>query len=263
MVSCKIFRRSVILSFVTIIFVSMFFNITVLAERDSVDSIIYIAENRVELSAICSRSNDVVNKEILVYTGNDGLLSFSNKKYNELPEDEKRKFMEEALLRTKESGLGVQIKNKTYNFIAKQDSTTSAAVKFLRSDASSDFAEAASWFKPFGSVFGVVMGFLSLFIFMFMGLSIVIDLAYMSLPLFRLWVEKEEGKKPKLVSNEAYSAVKKSESSVTENYEGYMSIYFKRRTGSIILMAIALGYLISGQIYDIVVYIIDSFAVMF
>lgn len=241
-----------------------FISYPVYADRGEVDSIVYVGENQTEIVAICSAANGVANTDVLVYTGNDGLLSFSNNKYTKLPVDTRRDFMETALLSTKESGLGTQIKNKVYNFISEQDKTTSAAVKYLRSDISADFASAVSWFKPFGSMFGVVLGLLSLFIFMFIGVSILVDIAYMVLPGIRVMVEGGRSGRPKWVSREAYSAVMESEQSVESNgYKGYMSLYFKRRVPSILLMSIALGYLISGQIYDIIVYIIDSFSWIF
>ena len=236
----------------------------VYADRGEVDSIVYIGENQTEVVAICSTANMVADTEILVYTGNDGLLSFSNNNYTKLPVDKRRDFMETALLSTKESGLGNQVKNKVYNFISDQDKTTSAAVKYLRSDISADFASAVSWFKPFGSVFGVILGVLSLFIFMFIGVSILVDIAYMVLPGIRVMIEGGMSGRPKWVSREAYSAVRESEQSVeSQGYKGYMSLYFKRRVPSILAMSIALGYLISGQIYDIIVYIIDSFSWIF
>lgn len=230
------------------------------ADRSDVDSVVFVGEKQSAILSVCASANDVANTEILVYTASDGLLSFSNKKYAQLPVDEKRKFMEKALLSTKESGLGSQIKNKVYNFISEQDSTTTAAVKFLRSDASADFAVAAAWFKPFGSTFGVLLGLLSLFIFMFIGLSITIDIAYMVLPGVRVLLEGGVDDKAKWVSNEAYSAVRDCENAMKSNdYKGYMGIYFKRRLPSVLAMGIALGYLISGQIYSIITYLIDSF----
>ena len=233
-------------------------------DRGEVDSITFIGENQTAVVSICSKANNLAGSKILVYEGKDGMLSFSNSKYALLPVDIRRDFMETALLTTKESGLGTQIKNKVYNFIAEQDTTTSAAVKYLRSDASADFATAASWFKPFGSVFGVVLGLLSLFIFMFIGLSIMVDIAYMALPGVRVMLEGGKSGKPKWVSGEAYSSVKESEGGMqNSDYKGYMGLYFKRRVPSVIIMSIALGYLISGQIYDIIVYIIDSFSWIF
>lgn len=256
----RLFRIFIVAVLVSLLFCDTF---VYASDRKSVDSVIYVGENKTELLSICSQANNKVDSKILKYTGNDGLLSFSNEKYTELTVNDREEFMEVALLATKESGLGDRIKNKVYNFIAEQDSTTSAAVKFLRSDASADFVEASSWFKPFGSVAGVVLGFLSLVIFMFIALSIVFDLAYMSLPGFRVVLDRGEKRRPRWVSREAYSAVIDSENSINDNYKGHMSLYFQRRVPSILLMAIALGYLISGQIYDIIVFFIDSFSWIF
>lgn len=253
--------HSILLAF--IISFGVFFE-EAFANRSEVDSITQVGKNQSSINAICSLANKVAGSEILVYTGSDGLLSFSNNLYSLLPVDVKREFMETALLGTKNSGLGTQVKNKVYNFIAEQDSTSVSAVKYLRADASADFAVASTWFKPFGSFFGIILGMLSLFIFMFIGVSILVDIAYMVLPGLRVVLENGQDGKPKWVSLEAYSSVKECEDLMkNNNYKGYMSIYFKRRTPSVIAMAISLGYLISGQIYDFIVYIIDSFSWIF
>lgn len=231
------------------------------ADRGDTDAVISIGESAGEVALICRKANDVANEEILVYTSSDTLLSFSNKKYSKLTVDVKREFMEVALLTTKESSLGDRIKNKVYNFIEKQDTTNSAAVRYLRSDVSADFASASMWFKPFSGVIGTILGVLSLLIFMFLAISIIIDIAYMVLPAFRLLLEKGVEDKPTWVSKEAYSSVKECESSISSNsYKGYMSMYFRRRLVSVFIMAITLGYLISGEIYSIISYIIDAFS---
>lgn len=238
---------------------------TVSAARSDVDSITYIGTGQTVLVRICAQANDVVDEEILVYTGNDGMLSFSNKKYTALALDDRKKFMETALLGIKESGMNAQVKNRSYNFVADQDSSVSGAVKFLQSDTSADFASASAWFKPFGSVAGTLLGLLSLFIFMFLGLSIVIDIAYMVIPMFRVFVDGRVQERPKFISREAWSAVKESEQSIGSNstYKGYMGLYLQHRSKTIIGMSIALSYLISGQIYDVIAFFIDSFGKIF
>lgn len=248
--------------FMVILMVLILMSHNVVYARESVDSIIYITENQIEVSTICNSANEVADAEILVYTSNDGLLSFSNKNFSELPMNTRREFMEVALLTTKESGLSGQVKSKVYNFIAEQDSTSSAAVKLLRSDASTDFVSAAKYFKPFGSIAGFLLGLLSLFIFLFLGLSIVVDCAYLTLPLFKI-ILKEEKHRPKFISREAYSAAKESEDSIGGEYKNSMPLYFRRRIPTIILMSIALGYLISSQIYDVIAFFIDSFSWIF
>lgn len=234
------------------------------ASREEVDAVVYIAKNQPELNSICSRANSIANKEILVYTGNDGLLSFSNKLYTELDMNERNEFMENALLITKESNLGSQVKNKVYNFIADQDSTASAAVKYLRSDTSADFAKAASWLKPFNGVFGTLMGLLCILIFTILAFSIALDMFFLFIPTFRAVMEKGREERPLLISREAYSVIKEADMGISRGeWVNYMSLYFRRRIPAVIGLSICLGYLISGQIFDLIGWIIDSFSWIF
>lgn len=240
--------------------VLLFLMSSVAFARSDVDSVVNVGEGQNVLTGICSRANQVADgREILVYTSGDGLLSFSNKEYVELDMDTKREFMETALKLTKESGMGTQLKNKVYNFIEQQDETTSAAVKYLKSDASADFVAARSWFRPFGSAIGIVMGVMCLLIFVFLAASVAFDLCYMLIPGVQAILEGgEENKKPFGVSREAYKTVREVESSA--EYKSVLSIYLKRRVGIVLLCALCLAYIISGQIYDILVFLIDAFS---
>ena len=105
---------------VLLMFVLCFSNVLIVhADRSDVDSVITLDTGLSSVSNICSQANSVVGENILVYTGNDGLLSFSNKIYSGLDVDTKREFMRVALGATRESGLSTQMKNKVYNFILK------------------------------------------------------------------------------------------------------------------------------------------------
>lgn len=226
--------------------------------REDVDSITNIGTGHGLVSAICKNANEVAGTNILSYTSADGILSFSNKKYSSLDIDTKKRFMESALSLTKSSGLGNQVKNKVYNFIADQDSTTSAAIRYLSTDASADFSEGASWFKPFGSAFGVFLGFMSLLIFVCLATSIVLDIAFIGVPMMRIFfqgVSKKE--KPKFITNEAYSTLMECEGSST--YKNNISLYLSRRVPVLLGITLCLGYLISGKIYDIIAFFIDAF----
>lgn len=251
--------RSYLLFFVSLLVTLNIVPMVAFAERSDVDSVCYITEGQGAVAAICAKANDTCEKEILIYTSDDGILSFSNREYNLLDIDAKRKFMEVALLSTKEGALGSQVQSKVYNFIADQDSTASAAVKHLRSDVSADFVTASSWFRPFSGPISTILGLLCLLIFIFMGLSVVVDTAYIVLPGFQLLVEHgETGKKPSFISKEAWKSNKEAENST--NYKSALSLYVKRRIGLLFFVAICLGYVISGQIYDILVYFIDAFS---
>lgn len=253
----KNLRRALLLvSTLTVLLLS---SITVFADRSDVDATITMQPSQGEISSVCAQANATVGEDILVYTGDDGVLTFSNKLYSELDMEEKREFMRVALAATKETSLGVQQQNRLYNFIYEQDNTVSAAVKYLQSDTSADFVAAKEWFRPFSSPLSTVMGVLCLLIFIFMGFSIIIDVAYLSLPFFQGLLERgEERKRPIGVSREAWAANKEVETD--GRHRGIFSIYLGKRVPAIILMSICLGYVISGYIYDIIIYFIDAFS---
>lgn len=253
----KNLRRALLLvSTLTVLLLS---SITVFADRSDVDATITMQPSQGEISSVCAQANATVGENILVYTGDDGVLTFSNKLYSELDMEEKREFMRVALAATKETSLGVQQQNRLYNFIYEQDNAVSAAVKYLQSDTSADFVAAKEWFRPFSSPLSTVMGVLCLLIFIFMGFSIIIDVAYLSLPFFQGLLERgEERKRPIGVSREAWAANKEVETD--ERHRGIFSIYLGKRVPAIILMSICLGYVISGYIYDIIIYFIDAFS---
>lgn len=247
----------------SLIMVFFMHSVTLYADRSEVDAVVSLSKNLSEVSKICYQANDTCGLNILVYTPSDGLLSFSNKEYSDLELEEKREFMEVALLSTQESSLGVQMKNRVYNFIANQDTPTSAAIKYLKSDASADFVTAKAWFRPFSSPISIALGVICLVIFLFLGLSMLFDIAYLCLPMFKAILERgEENKQPFGVSREAYSTmidIHKDNSS----YKNVMGVYFTRRMPVVIIASMCLGYVISGKIYDIIVFFVDSFSGIF
>lgn len=252
----KVKRLLLFVSFMSVLLLS---SIVVFADRSDVDAVITMQPNQSEISSVCAQANATVGETILVYTGNDGMLTFSNKLYSELDMEEKREFMRVALSATKETSLGVQQQNKLYNFIYEQDNAVSAAVRYLQSDTSADFVAAKEWFRPFSSPLSTLMGILCLLIFIFMGLSIIFDIGYLVIPMFQGILEHgEDRKRPFGVSREAWQANREVEND--ERHRTVLSIYLGKRIPAIILMSLCLGYVISGYIYDIVIYFIDAFS---
>jgi hypothetical protein len=229
----------------------------------SVDSSITVESNSAEIANICNQANNsigLVRDKVLNYksSGSNGLLTFSNKNYSKLDSDEKETFMETALKATTKTGLNAKTKNKVYNFIASQDTPVTSAMKYLQSDANADFLEAKKWFDPFSGVVGTILGVLCVAVFMFTGVSIVFDICYLVLPGVQAVLERgEDNKKPFGVSVEAYTALRDAEKDT--EYRNVVAIYLKRRVLLLIIMSVCIGYLISGQIYDIVAFFIDAF----
>lgn len=226
---------------------------------DPVDAVITVSTGSAEISSICSQANAQTNTTILTYKSSEGTLSFSNSNYSELDIKEKQNFMKTALLATKESHLGTQVKSKVYNFISEQDNSVASAVKYLQTDTSADFAEAKAWFAPFSGPISTVLGLLCILIFVFMGASMIFDIAYLVLPGFQLILEHgEEHKRPFGVSNAAWKTNRQI--SDANNSDNVMSVYLKKRIPEMFLISICLGYLVSGKIYSVMVYFINAFS---
>lgn len=226
----------------------------------AVDSILVLPQDAQTVGAsIAMSAGKCGNVTILSYDGTNRALKFSNKNYYGLGADEKRKFMETLLTTITKSSLNDKSKNKMYNFISSQDTALTNSMKYLQTDANADFVEAKKWFAPFTGIIGTVLGVICILIFLFTGLSTTLDIFYLALPGFQAVVEKgDEHKKPRAISREAYSARMDAESDGT--YKSAYAIYLKRRVWVLMLVMICVGYMISGQIYDLVVYIMDAFS---
>lgn len=227
----------------------------------SVDSMKYIEKDNVIISNIVNKLEEGGFRGILSYASPTGIVSFSNKEYNKLVVKEKNDFMKLALGYIKESGLSPATKNKFYHFIESQDGTTASAIKFLENDASADFVSAIKILKPFSGIVGGFLGVMSLVIFITMGISLVWDTAYLALPWFAVILEDKAEDKPFGVSNEAWKSKRESESS--PKYVGPLGLFLKRRVKVIFLVSLCLMYLVSGQIYEVMSWFVDSFTYVF
>ena len=210
------------------------------------------------VQGICSNANSSIGGVEILSCSSNGRLSFNTARYLELDGDEKEEFMVRALSVTRNSGLGVKTKNQVYNFIAQQDTSTSAAVKFLVENTSADFVEASKWLEPFTSPIATVTGFICLIIFLMLGLSMLIDIFYMAVPFVRLLLERgEERSKPFGVSTEAWKVVREVEGGSGSN--SVLSLYLRRRVPVIFAASICLGLFITSRIYDIYIFIANIF----
>lgn len=183
--------------------------------------------------------------------------------YRKLSEKNKQTVMQQALNAvTNAENVSRTNKNKIYNDICALDESTSALVRQLSDDVNADFNTAYGYFKPFSGVIGTLLGGISLAIFVLLGLTIVIDLAYITIPALQLALGKTEeknGGKPKFISIEAIDAVKEAESKAGQEYTNPVSKYFHSKTKQMIAIAICLVYLVSGNIYNLIGSIIDYF----
>lgn len=122
-----------------------------------------------------------------------------------------------------------------------------------------DFVTANQIYQPFSGLVGTLMGIGAVLIMAFLGLVMVSDIAYIALPPIRLAVDEKKGKSSKLFSHDAIYAVQVAEEGGNGDGEKKqaLGIYFKRRVVMLIILGICLLYLVQGQIYTLVGWILD------
>ena len=125
-----------------------------------------------------------------------------------------------------------------------------------------DFVTANAIWKPFAGPVGVAMGVLAVMIMSFLGIVMVADIAYITLPPIRLFVSDVDGPgkiaKSKIFSHDALYAVQKAETlHDAGSPKQALGIYFKRRVFMLILLGICLLYLVQGSLFTLVGYILD------
>lgn len=224
--------------------------------------------------ALYNLNEDVVKEkwiksDFLILTSSDELedtinIEINMIEYNKCSAGTRQKIMEKALTVIHDSQISATNRNKIYNFIAEEDETTSSLVRQLSTDVSSDFAGAYALFRPFSGVVGTVIGILVLLIFLFLGFTVAIDLAFIVIPAFTLALQKanqDKGDKPHFVSVEAWNAMRVAEDSVGKGkYREPLGVYFQSKTKQFIALGVCILYLASGQIYDLIARIMDYFA---
>ena len=234
--------------------------------RSSTDAIKFISDDEATKSLMESSTKTINsaigNKNLLVYS-KDGMLSFSSSIYRSLSKDDQRKTMSFALKTIKESQLPSKVKTKVTNFIADQDRTVADSIQALNSDTSSELSAGYSWFIPFASPFSTVLGVFAIIIFVFLTVSIVVDVAYLTVGIFRQFLENGEGR-PKFVSGEAWETSREVDMSLQSGtYKDYLVVYFRKRMSILIITSFVLAYLISGQIYSVFTALLDVFRELF
>ena len=236
------------------------------SRRSTTDAVKFISDDEATSSLMDSITrtvnSSVGGKNFLVYS-KDGLLSFSSSIYRALEKDDQRKLMRFTLKTVKESQLPSKVKTKVTTFISDQDRLLADSIQALNADTSSELSAGYVWFLPFASPASTALGFISIVIFVFLTVSIVVDTAYLTVGIFRQFLESGDGK-PKFVSGEAWDTAREVDNSLQSGtYKDYLLVYFRKRIGIFILTSIVLAYLISGQIYSIFTTLLEVFEEIF
>lgn len=157
--------------------------------------------------------------------------------------------------------------------IAQQSGMGSSLLATLLENTKPNYVSANRLYEPFSGVVGTILGIVSIVIMAALGVTMALDLAYITIPAFQMAMggsdEQGNGSKGKgiggFISQEAKSAVKAADGgqggqSGDGSYKAAVGIYFKYRWKGLVLLGICLLYLVQGQIYSFVSWFIDLFS---
>lgn len=160
-------------------------------------------------------------------------------------------------------------KNTIRNWVRKLTNTKgmgTAMLTTLTSGVRPDFVSAQSIIAPFEGIIGTLIGVVSLFLFLFLGLLFACDVAYIGLPIFQVSVESASGGATGgtgtgvkgilggLVSKDAKAAADEESSAKA------MIVYLKKRFLFMFALAFVMFYLVMGQMNILIGSLLDLFS---
>lgn len=157
------------------------------------------------------------------------------------------------------------------NVIQNQTGMGSQLLATLLQNTKPDYVAANRIYEPFSGVVGTILGVLSVIVMALLGITMALDIVFITIPAVQLMMgadgsgqggQDSANKMSRLISAEARQAVQAQGDSGGgggQSGDGKLAlgIYFKKRWKSLVLLGICLLYLVQGQIYSLVAWIID------
>lgn len=184
------------------------------------------------------------------------VLEINQDVYSKLSQNEKEEFMGICLQKVQDSNISAINKNKVYNFFLNNDSSVAGLVYKMSEDVRVDIPGAKTLMKPMENPMSIILALVTVIIFVSLGLSMVLDIGYITIPALQLMIQSKKDPiniRPDLISLEAWDAVKVAEISKRTA----LSIYFKNKTGQLLVLGVCVLYLVSGNLYSLVAYLVD------
>lgn len=155
--------------------------------------------------------------------------------------------------------------------ISQQSGMGSSMLAMIMQNTKPDYVTANRIYEPFSGVVGTILGIVSILIMALLGVTMALDLAYITIPTFQMALggEDEGGNKKGglsgVISKEAKAACKAADGGAggqggDGSYKAAVGIYFKYRWKGLVLLGVCLLYLVQGQIYSFVGWLIDLFS---
>lgn len=195
--------------------------------------------------------------------------------FNKLKGTEKTKFLtdmnkiSEAVVADNKKDVTDETRTTWLENVQNCEGVGSQLMSTLLQNTKPDYATANRIYEPFSGVVGTILALGAILIMAFLGITMVLDLSYIGIPAFRNMLDGDDSGnagskgKPKFISHEARSAVQEAEGGnggsgqSGEGNKVAIALYFKRRVIMLVVLGVCLLYLVQGQIYTLVSWILD------
>ena len=157
--------------------------------------------------------------------------------------------------------------NALMSILQTKSGVGSSLIASIMSQTKPDFVTANRIYSPFSGTVGTVLGIISILIIAFLAITMVLDIAYIAIPVFQLFVNGDGGgqggEKKSFISYEAIQAVQQAQGGGGgSGQDGGLKkvavfIYLKSRALMLFVLAICILYLVSGNIFSLIGYLID------
>lgn len=175
-------------------------------------------------------------------------------------------------------GANTDTVNQLYTYLETKEGMGTVLMASIMENTKPNFAAANQIYAPFSGVIGTVLGLISIVIMALLGVTMALDIAYIVIPTVQLMLDGSQGsgghdgpgghggsKKglSGLVSQAAKNAVQAASGGQGGQGQGgegnkmALGVYFKYRWLELVVLGICLLYLVSGNIYSFVAWILD------
>ena len=222
--------------------------------------------------AVADSINDGTGKEFLSYDDSKGVLTFDNNAYSRLTQDARKEYMKTALKGVKRSTLQDMTKNRMFEFISDQDSSTTKAIKTVVSDTNADILAGSEFWRLALPFLSAALGIIIWGLFLFLIFRLVIDMTFLINnggflePLFIKWYDndsrngvitrvQQDGVRTRFISGDAYRAY----SDYRAGKSGYpLFNYFLKSIINWILAGLIILLLMTGQFLGLAGWLFDT-----
>lgn len=170
----------------------------------------------------------------------------------------------EAIDSDKADGVSESTVTNWWKELQQKNGVGSKFMNEILKNTKPDFVAANKIYQPFSGPISIAIGVVVVLLMALLGLSMAADIAYITLPPVRTLVADGEGdgkpQKSKIFTYDAIYAVRAVEEESDNSRGGgkqSLGIYLKRRIFALILLGICLLYLVQGQLYTAVGWILD------